>query len=79
MPGMRHCAQLPSHRHLWHILLPCVQALCPGVRRCFQLNMLPGGRRDGRLVCCEPAVETTAQASMVFLSKHPRFYPAPPP
>lgn len=47
------------------------------MRRCFGLDMLPGGRRDGQLVRAEPAVETSADASLVFISKHPRFYPAP--
>lgn len=56
---------------------PNLQALCPGVRRCFKLDMPAGGRRDGRLVRAEPAVEASAQAAMVFVSKHPRFYPAP--
>ncbi|PRW32982.1 MSS51 mitochondrial [Chlorella sorokiniana] len=56
---------------------PVVTALCPGVCRCFRMNMLAGGRRDGRLVRAEPAVETSAQDAAVFISKHPRFYPAP--
>lgn len=54
-----------------------LQALCPGVRRCFRLDMLPGGRRDGRLVRAEPAVECSDNESMVFMSRHPRFHPAP--
>lgn len=59
-------------------LLPRPQALFPGLRRCFQLDMLAGGRRGGQLVRVEPAVETSGKhAGMVFRSKHPRFYPAP--
>lgn len=59
-----------------------VQALAPGVRRCFLLDMLPGGRRDGQLVRCEPAVEATGEMAVgplspVFIRKHPRFYPVP--
>lgn len=57
---------------------PHSQALAPGVRRCFTMDMLSGGRRDGHLVRCEPAVEATGQhTGLVFIRKHPRFHPAP--
>ncbi|KAL4451773.1 hypothetical protein ABPG75_007435 [Micractinium tetrahymenae] len=52
-----------------------VTALCPGVRRVFELDMTAGGRRDGRLVKVGPAVEETGKQMMapIFHSRHPRW------
>lgn len=54
-----------------------LQALCPGVRRTFTLDMTAAGRRDGKLVKAEAAVESVGEGAMeapIFISKHPRWY-----